>query len=222
MKYISGIYLGTGSAMTLGLGFKPDEVIIRGVAGVTIFRWSKDLGRVATAAGGVVQINHGSAQLNVKTMTQGIRLYSGGVSLASVDTNILTHISLQDASTSSAVNTDQRGSITTWTLDTAANGTGHFNAASGGTYAGVGSKVVLFTNRREYTSFIRAQTSTWTTADHITLDPDVPASADVRYIGPQYDFLSHPIDCPTPDGIILIDTTYLADATVHELQAWQY
>lgn len=226
MRILTGIYLGTGSAMKLGLGFIPDKVVIRGAAGVTKFVWTKEQSRVATAAGGVVWKNDAATQQVIKDFTAGIRVYNGGEVLAATDANILSHISLQDASTASAVNTDQKGSITKWTMDTAASGTGHFDAASGGTYAGVGSKVVLFVpeRRSEYTTYLRAQTSTWTTADHVTLDPDAPATAEVRYIGPQYDFLAHPINAgtPTEKGIVLLDTTYLADATVHTIEAYEF
>ncbi len=226
MKVLTGLYLGTGSAMKLGLGFEPDKVIIRGAAGVTVHTYSKQQARVLTASGGVLLKNDAATQQVVSTNITGLRPYAGGEVLAAADLNILTHISLFDASTVNAINVDQKGTILKWTLDTAANGTGHFDAASGGTYAGVGSKVVLWVpeQRREYTTYIRAQSSTWTTADHITLDPDAPATAEVRYIGPQYDFLAHPIavGTPTQKGIYLIDTTNLADATVHEIEAYQF
>ena len=227
MKILTGIYLGTGSAMKLGLGFNPDKVIIRGAAGVTIFTWTKDQARVATAAGGVVIKNDAATQQVIKDFTAGIRAYAGGEVLAAADANILSHISLQDASSALAVNVDQKGSVSKFTMDTAAAGTGHFDAliAAAGAYAGVGSKVVLWVpeKRAEYTTYLRAQ-GTWTAANGVTLDPDAPATAEVRYIGPQYDFLAHPVGVgtPTQKGIVLLDTTYLADATVHTIEAYQF
>lgn len=219
MKRIQGIYSGTGSAMTIGLGFKPDFVRIKNVSGVVVFEWDRTLARVATAAGGVALINHASAQLNVLTAPNGIRPYTGGaVSVASA--NVI--VPIEFVPTIRGVNYASEG--TTWTLDTAANGTGHVSAALDTTGAGVGSKIVLWdqTNHREFVGYITALTSTGLTADYVTVSPDAPATADVRLVTYKYDFATAPAGMILLDGIYIADTTYCANSAVHTIEAIQY
>lgn len=222
MNRIDGIYIGTGAAMHIGLGFVPDEVFIRKTSGLIGFHWTRELSRIVTAGGGVNLPGDGSTN-TVSTALQGIRPYAGGVLLESSSANYIGHVSLLRSEGTNPANKDQRGTVTRWTADTIANGTGHFDGTPTTTYGGVGSKIILRDLAGNIsTHYIVYQTTNWTGTDNVTLNPDVPAVADVLYIGPVYDFYTLPVPIVTPAGIYVIDTTNLADATVHEIHAIQW
>ena len=58
--------------------------------------------------------------------------------------------------------------------------------------------------------------TTYLTADYVGLTPSLPSipstGATVVYIGPQYDFVTAPVGLAMPDGVTLINTTYLTPA----------
>lgn len=222
MNRIDGIYIGTGSAMYIGLGFVPDEVFIRKTSGLIAMHWTRELSRIVTAGGGVTMPGDGNTNA-VTTALQGIRPYKGGVMLASTNANYIGHRSLLSTTGDNPANKDQKGTVTLWTMDTAANGTGHFDGTPTTTYGGVGSKIVLRDRQGNVsTHYIVYQATNWTGTDKVTLNPDAPSVADVLYIGPVYDFYALPVPISTPAGIYVIDTTNLADATVHEIHAVQW
>jgi hypothetical protein len=105
--------------------------------------------------------------------------------------------------------------IISWTLDTSANRTGHFNEDVTGTYIGEGSKIIIDSpglGPREYT--ILALTATQgEAADEVTLNYAVP-SGPVRYISGMYSMKPMIAGEVTPAGFLLSMATVNANGNI--------
>lgn len=208
MEQIRGIYMGLGTgAMKIGLGFVPSEVrILRlGAAVATAFetRWDANMLRAALARNG------GLARSNATTFvgladTAGIKPYLGGdtVTAATLANQI-------ERNAVAAYRGNLRGSITKWTLGSAANRTGSFDAGLDTTPCGVGSTVVIqaASNGKTYEARIAALTNDGDAANEVTLDQAVP-SGTVIHVGCAWDWVAAPVGTVMPAGIEITDVTY--------------
>ena len=217
-KYIY-TYLGSAATMYLGLGFIPRRLVITGGQGTeNRFEWNEGLLRTDAISGGILTQNHADTQRTVYTQLTGLRPWPGGTILTAESANYKTPVAFNPT-----YNVDWKGNTTLWTTDTAANGTGHFDATAGGTYAGTGSKVILRdrVTQEVSTKWIATYTD-WDDTNDVTLAPiALPGSADVMFIGYLYGLGPAPANQPLPPGLVLVDTTYLTDATVHTLEVWE-
>ena len=207
MKAISGVFNGTGAALYLGLGFVPDWVKVYNLedADVAVLEWNKHMARTADMTEG--RLNHTAAGLvgDPRTVSDGgIRPYRGGDVIASASTAYL----VQDE-------TDYRtsatyGTVKTWTLDTSANRTGHFNLEADTSYVGEGSLIVIRedVSQNVIECGIVAMTSNGEQADEVTLSEAVK-SGEVLSLGRMYDYVGASAGVVMPAGFSIQATTVI-------------
>jgi hypothetical protein len=128
----------------------------------------------------------------------GIRRFFGGNTLTAASTSYLVRDDKDYR------DSDTYGLIDTWTLDTSANRTGHFNVEADTTYIGEGSTINIDGN--EY--FIVALTSNGEAADEVTLNEAV-SSGDIWFIGRMYDYVGGSADDIIPDGFSIHATSVI-------------
>jgi len=218
-------FLGAGSTMYLGLGRRPNAVRIYNLAtGLSIFDWNVGmLANAATAGGIYTQYATGTQTTVAQTQAQGLVPYLGG---DVVTTKGATQI--VDPGVVASVNfaSNLKGSAKKFLMDTAANGTGHFDVAA--TTVGVGSPITLSWRDGAGTSKqkngrVMAYASSGLTADQVGIDLPfdgvLPSTgADIVYIGPQYDLVQAPVGTMLPEGVKLLNTTYLASAVMYMIE----
>ena len=217
MKGISFTYNGTGAAVYLCVGFIPDRVEIYSVEDADMARavWQRNF-RAAEAVDGY-QLNTYSGAGASYTAGQACREYRGGDLLTSANQTSTTYgegvylgfdeIKDYRFGARDAVSDD----INAWTLDTAANRTGHFNEDVTGTYIGEGSLVTIREtstgNINKY--LIEALTATQgEAANEVTLRYAAP-SGDVLRISGMYDMKPLALASVTPAGIYLAATSVI-------------
>ena len=215
-------YLGSVATMTLALGAVPTHVRINNLAtGLSVFEWNVGMLANPAMAGGVItQYATGTASMVAQTAAQGLVRYFGGDIVTSS-----TSSQVVDPSINSTLNVSYAAAGQTFTMDTAANCTGHFSAALSSGY-GVGSLITLaWTDSqgimRSYTGRITALTSTGLSSDYVTLSldcPDVGKNARIVWVGPQYDMVNAPVGMILPAGVKLINTTYLTSAVMYNIE----
>ena|GEM_PF-798096 len=226
MKCVSGTFNGTGAAVYIACGFVPDEVIVMapGDAGAVAphIYWDKNM-RDASAIEGVLIPGAGDTQDDLAAGA-GIQPYEGGVLLtAALQTSVAYGegvylvrddrdyrygpdlAPMNQSGDAVAVNID------TWTLDTSANRTGHFNEDVTGDYIGAGSRVLISrggeARPKEYWATIEALTATQgEAADEVTLSRAI-GSGTIRFIGGMYDYKPQAVGEQTLAGFLLSSTT---------------
>lgn len=200
-KIISGTFDGTGAALVLGIGFMPDWVKIWNEEDTVDGRvfWSKHMGRAADYPEGIeyytgtVYIQHADLAFGA-----GIRRYKGGDKVTSLSTTYLVRDDT-DYRTSTTY-----GTITTWTLDTAATPTGHFNLEADTTYVGEGSTIMI----DGYEYHITAMTSNGEQTDEVTLNEAAPTGV-VEHLGRIVDYAGAPANTIIPAGFQINATSVI-------------
>jgi hypothetical protein len=227
MNYTRKTFLGAGATMYLGLGVVPQRVrIYNALTGLSVFDWNVGmLANAATAGGIYTQFATGTQTTVAQTQAQGLVPYLGGDIVTSK-----TAAQVVDPGARADINfaSNLKGNATKFVMDTAANGTGHFNVATGTTGYGVGSPITMSWRddagmSRTKNGRINALTSTGLTADYVGIDlpfdGTLPASgADIVYIGPQYDLVQAPVGVVMPAGVKLLNTTYLTSAVMYQIE----
>lgn len=214
MRMVSGVFNGTGAAVYICCGFIPDfvRVLALGDDKAGNLFWRKGF-RLAKINEGVLDTN-GNTDFTLKTFGAGIAPYYGGDILTEDNQTSVTYgegvflgpddFDYKNSQTAKGnagdgVATD----ITTWTLDTSGNRTGHFDEDVVGTYIANGSPIVI--DGKDY--LIEAVTAAQgEAADEVTLNYAVP-SGDVHYIGGKYGYKPIPIGEITSKGFLLSMTT---------------
>ena len=218
MNVKTGVFLGSASAMYLGFGFVPDKLTLRSnAAGLARFTWTRNGSKVAASAGGTSSPGDGNTDVAL-TMLTGFRPYLGGAILDTESALYLVPLTERPD-----LDKNWAGSATLFTMDTQANGTGHFDATPDTTYVGVGSKVVIGkkTNIEDtWQGFVTAQSTNWTGTDNVTLSPDAPASGYVKFMGHMYDLVNCPVGVPMMQGVYVCASCL--GAVVYEFEAVQY
>lgn len=241
MKCITGTFNGTGAAVYIGIGFKPDMVIVRcptDGAGPSL-TWSKN-DRVAAQSEGLLDTN-GATALAPKAYGAGIRPYEGGVLLtAAMQTSTgygegvyLVRDAKDYRYGTNAMPGPNGGSgdavastIDTWTIGVLANRTGNFNEDVTGTYIGAGSKIVIQANSGKESiveAYIEALTAgQGEAANEVTLSRQIGSGA-VRFISGKYDYAPQTIGQITLPGFVVNMTTVInVNNEVQEFQAFLF
>ncbi len=239
MKCITGTFNGTGAAVYIGCGFKPDMVIVRcptDGAGPSLV-WSKN-DRVAAQTEGLLDTN-GATALAPKAYGAGIRPYEGGVLLtAALQTSTAYGEGVylvRDAKDYRYGPNELPGggsgdatadTIDTWTIGVLANRTGKFNSNVTGTYIGAGSKIKIQANSGKESiveAYIEALTAgQGDTANEVTLSRQI-GSGSIRFISGKYDYAPQTIGQITLAGFVVNMTTVInVNDEVQEFQAFQF
>ena len=234
MKIVSGTFNGTGAAVYLCLGFIPDEFTLWAVDDqdanvISTLYWNKQFRALVSSSG--ILIPGGTTWEDLEGVT-GVVPYSGADILTATSAGTVTYGNgvylKKDPKGNYQADTDYGvvGAIDTWTLDTSANRTGHFNEDLLDTSAtgriGEGSRVLIEVGNRQYWATILAGGNTAGVAggasDEVTLSRVIP-SGTVRYIGPMFDYL------PMITGEVTLEGVYVGRYTNvnvnDELQAFK-
>ena len=220
MQVIQGHFEGTGAALYLQLGCIPYQIRIYNLGGATPDEiiWDRGMavdiltteGLVRTGDGGAVVDNVFGAGISpyyggelLTSTNQTDVTYGGGVYIERDDTNYKSYPNAAAGISGDAATVD----ITTWTLDTAATPTGHFNGDVTGTYIGPGSEIRIVSGggsgKHTYRAWIQTLTAgQGVTANEVRLSWAVP-SGRVDFIGGQYGYKPSAIGTVTKPGIVL-------------------
>jgi hypothetical protein len=209
MKVVTGTFNGTGAAVFLCLGFIPDFIKLLALeddAGANA-AWNRDM-RAADCINGILDTN-GATALSLLTAGNGFEPYEGGEVLTaamqtSADYGEGVYLAFDKRMTRDERNSTANGGsavtevISTWTLDTAGNRTGHFNedVASGGRI-GEGSKICIDGVWYTITALTAGQGEA---ANEVTLDRAAPSGV-IEAITPMYDLAPLAVGDITPAGI---------------------
>lgn len=235
MKIVTGTFNGTGATVYVCCGFVPDKVSIFNMETSNDYVIEWDKGMVAKEYIEGAQYHTGTTyrQITALTVGTGISPYRGGDLLtATLQTSTtfgegvylgkfsrdVRRISTASVNPGSGSGAD----IDTWTLDTSANRTGHFNAAVIGVttadYVAEGSRIKI--DGKWYV--IQALTSAaTTTADYVELS-EAPSSGTIEYITAYVDFAPLAVGDITPKGFKLQNNTVNADNALIRFEAIQY
>lgn len=202
MRIAQGNFNGVGSAaIYICCGFVPDWVRVWNLEDGDLARveWNVNMMRAAETCRGIHLVgSSGATQEDARTCSDGgILPYYGGDLVASGNTTYLGPIA--DEYKNLCKNpSDSTQLITSWTLDTAANHTGHFNAEANTTYVGEGSLVIIGGKRYSIT----AMSSNGDQTDETTLSDAAPTGI-VGLIGPMYDYVAYAAGKTTAAGFMI-------------------
>ena len=241
MKCITGTFNGTGAAVYLGIGFKPDMVVVRSLSDGAnpSLVWTKN-DRVAAQTEGVLDTN-GATALAPKAAGAGIQPYEGGTILtAALQTSTgygegvyLVRDAKDYRYGPNAMPGPNGGNgdaiartIDTWTLGVSANRTGNFNADVTGTYIGAGSKIVIQANSGKeeiIEAYIEALTAgQGITANEVTLSRAIKSGA-VRFISGKFDYAPQVVGQIILAGFKINMTTVVnVNDEVQEFRAYKF
>lgn len=228
---VSGVFNGTGAAVYLCTGFVPRKVYLKNLENSTeyIIEWTlANMRAQATACPEGWRYADGVP--TPLAAGAGVRQYEGGdLMTASNQTSVaygegvFLGWDLQDYRANTSYGASS-GAIDTWTLDTLANRTGHWNVAkvASGNRIGAGSRIVI----KETSSGlikeagISAITSDGEATDELTLTRAI-GSGKITFVGGLYDMMPIALGKVTPAGILLSDTTLnVNDNTIYfEMEA---
>lgn len=209
---IGGHFNGTGADVYVCVGFVPDFVNIYNLEGTVELKiqWNKMMMGAAEVVEGVDTQTEAPTAL---VKGAGLMPYYGGEVLTAAKQTSTTYgegIYLKrddwdyrsysgNRSPGDAVAVD----IDTWTLDTTANYTGHFNEDVNGTYIGEGSRICI--DGKWYT-IVALTAAQGEGDDEVTLSNTVP-SGDVQCITGKSGYKPIPVGSMTPAGFFLSNST---------------
>jgi len=140
MLHAHGTFNGTGAALYFGIGFLPDWVKVQNLedADVAVYFWNIHMERVLETARGIRYYTAAGLLGDPLIVGDlGIIPYEGGHVMTATST---TYLVKDDADYRTSTT---YGTITTWTLGSAANRTGNFNLEADTTYVGEGSRMLV-------------------------------------------------------------------------------
>jgi len=228
---VAGNFNGTGADVYVGLGFVPDYVHVWNLEGTQILEayWNKQMMRAAEVVEGIQNSGAGSA-ITALTRGNGILPYYGGRILSSTDVGVTTYgegifLKLDNrdyrynaAGSPHGVFDAVTVTIDTWTLDTAAANTGHFNGNIAGTYIGEGSPICI--DGKWYT-IVDLAAAAGSAANAVTLSHSV-ASGKIEYIGGMYSTRPMIAGETARDGFLLSNTTVNVNDAICAYEAGLY
>ncbi len=232
MKRFQWTFNGTGADVYLCFGFIPDHLLVIPIGGAVTTgvelearcEWWKQGTKFAGSSGAAITKGifsyTGTTYIRndnkYAAESDGISVYRGGDLLTSA---LQTSVGFGEGVYLMQDETDYRYGATAgrsaydsvselinkWTLDTAANRTGHFNEDVTGGYIGAGSRIII--DAKEY--FIQALTAAQgEAADEVTLS-EAAASGEVTFIGGKWTMKPVPIGQMTKAGVKLEPATGL-------------
>lgn len=205
MKKFAGLFVGSGAARNIGLGFVPDKVVIRNItsANIEVVHWAKHMAALAATGGGVLERLDTTVSTAKIAQAAGVSVYLGGDKVTSA-----TAANIVAAHGIPAYAGDMRakgtlGLVEWWTLTTSANRTGKFNAGVNTDYVKAGSRILI--GDAWYT--IQALTNDGDANDEVTLDR-AALSGEIKKITFPYDLYNAPVGAVMPAGITLAETAH--------------
>lgn len=204
MKYAHGTFNGTGAALYFGIGFLPDWVYVQNLedADLAQYYWNIHMERVLETAQGFRHYTAAGSLLDPLIVADlGIVPYEGGDIMTATST---TYLVKDDADYRTSTT---YGTITTWTLDTSANRTGHWNLEADTTYVGEGSRMLVEEDVGKAHKWvgINALTSNGEQADEVTVSRAVK-TGKVLALRPMYDYRGATVGVKIPAGFGLLAT----------------
>jgi len=224
MQRVTGRFNGTGAAIYICCGFIPDRVRLFNCkdGGTVQPRIIWERGMSDNCVEGMLLCTTGQDELGVG---QGVQPYEGddvltaanqtdvtwggGIYLAQGDDRDWRVARTATPTAGEGLSSD----IDTWTLDTSANRTGHFNDDmwSSGTHIGVGSEIIIASpsGAKRYIAQITALTAgQGISADEVTLSRAIP-SGNVERISSKWSFEPLAVGSVTPAGFKLNEVTLM-------------
>jgi hypothetical protein len=230
---ISGTFNGTGAAVYLCLGFIPDKFRLFNFETSNDYEieWDKLMMRSGEFVEGR-QIHTGTTYRQITALTKGTGIlpYRGGKVLSTTDAGTTTYAEgtylKKDSRDYRRVNNPSKGivgdavsnDIITWTLGSATNYTGNFNADVTGTYIGEGSPICI---DGKWYVIISLTGGAGISANEVTLSENVP-SGNVEFIGGMYDMIPMVANEVTKDGLYIANTTVNANNALIGFEAEKF
>jgi hypothetical protein len=207
-KIIAGTFNGTGAALYLGIGFKPDFVKVRNLEDSNLSRveWDIHMSRFAELEAGLRLVGStGADQVAALTVGTGIKLFDGVGALASASTAYLRRDASPDKRDAGTA-----GMIKRWTLGNATNRTGNWDAECSTTYVGEGSRIAVLQDidGQVVEAMVNALTSNGEAANEVTLNKAVKSGVIVGLSG-MYDYIGGAAGEVIPAGFSIDATTVI-------------
>jgi hypothetical protein len=219
MQILRGCFNGTGAAVYLCLGAIPRSFKYMNVEVATnpeTVEWNDPMVKEVLAFGGIYI--KGSDGVRTKLTTTGVFPYEGGDMLTATNQTSVAYgegvylgWDLKNYQADYDYGSGTSGSpINTWTLDTSANRTGHWNVAkvASGNRIGAGSIIRIKENSSGLVkqSAVVAITSDGEATDEVTLSRAI-GSGTITFIGGMYDLAPIALGKVTPAGVYLAGET---------------
>lgn len=235
MEMITGHFNGTGADVYLCLGGVPVDITLWNLESATVetYHWNEAMQHDILTCEGLGRPKGGGAVLDL-AFGEGIAPYYGGDLM---DSTLQTSVTYGEGVYLERDDNDYRRTaanaingkgdaatvdIDTWTLDTAATPTGHFNGDVTGTYIGEGSLIRIREQhyKHVYEAVITALTAgQGVSSDEVTLSAAVPTGV-VEFIGGKYGYSPVPIGNVTKAGVRISNTTLNANDGMVGFRAW--
>uniref|UniRef100_A0A6M3XJ51 Uncharacterized protein n=1 Tax=viral metagenome TaxID=1070528 RepID=A0A6M3XJ51_9ZZZZ len=223
MRILQGHFLSIGAAHYLCLGAVPLDIKFWGLEGATpdTVEWNRSMIHDILTVEGIMRPTAGGAVVDY-AFGEGVAPYEGGdLMTTSNQTNVTygsgIYIKRDDKDyrhyTNAAAGISGDAStvtINTWTLDTAATPTGHFNGNVAGTYITKGSLIRIqetdVPNRVYEAAITAALSGTGSAKNAVTLSRAIP-NGKVTFIGGYAGYIPVPIGDVTEPGMKINLTT---------------
>lgn len=212
-QVVRGVLNGTGAIVNVCLGFIPTWVKISNIEDAgnyysNVTQWDKNMHTILLKEEGVklLVLNDTDADATALTTAQGIKAYAGGDVADGTETYLTRDPAPDKRDKGAGV------AIDTWTLDTPANRTGHWNAVCSLTYpnnVGIGSVIRIDSGAGMKEYWIQAISNNGAAANEVTLNAAAPAGK-IGFLGGIYTFVQGTSGLITPAGF-----TLAADADVN-------
>lgn len=220
MQMVNGVFNGTGADVYICIGFVPHFIRVwntetAGAGYPYQIEWNIGMMRSSEIVEGLALLGPSDTDMDRTVLTKGngiLPYYGGDVLTTSNQTSTTygegVYLKRDDhdyryydgnKSPGDAVAVD----IGTWTLDTAANNTGHFNEDVNGTYIGEGSMINI---DGKWYSIVALTATQGEAADEVTLSHSVK-SGTVHHITGKYGFKPIPVGEETPAGFLISNTS---------------
>lgn len=238
MQIITGHFHGTGADLVIQLGGIPLYIRLFNLETATpcVLEWAPNMAADDLTVEGILHPTDGGATQDL-AFGEGVSPYYGGVQLtttlqpsttygnASVDYIEPDDTDYRHYGTNGAGVTGDASSedIDTWTLDTSATPSGHFNGDVVGTYINDGSIIRIKSTDRKHVYHARIVASALSgsggATDEVTLSQAVP-SGIVEFIGGRYGYKPSAINSITKPGITIKNTTLNESGMMCSFIAW--
>jgi hypothetical protein len=196
MQLLIGTFKAKAATLYLGLGAIPDEIEILNLTDRTGHLWTPRMGLSSTSEEryGLALAAAGTRAASANAAA-GITSYAGGDKMTAASTAYL----VLNTADQRKVDVGAGYEITRWTLGSATNKTGNFDADATGATIGPGSKIVIGGTRYEIVALTAGQ---GISANEVTLD-GAPASNDISYISSRFDYTGAASGVVIPPGIAI-------------------
>jgi hypothetical protein len=195
-QIVAGSFIGHTAAINIGLGFLPTYVKLWNLEDPNELEWLVNMADDLTADASEGAGGDDGAVVAVAA-TAGVSRYAGG-DVISAAAN--TH-KVQDP-LPNKIDSGTGGAISTWTLDTVGNKTGHFDKPVSTTETGPGSIIVIDHGKGATVYRMTALTNDGDAADEVTLNLAAP-SGIVTFVGGICNFRNAAAGITMPPGFTI-------------------